>query len=205
MKSRKFTTTVAVAALTALTLLAAARPTGAATSQQIAEGQAIRLYSAYFLRAPDAAGLGYWVSQLQGGRTLQSVSQFFSESDEFEELYGALDDGEFIDLVYENVLDRSPDTGGRAHWVSGLGSGQFQRGGVMVGFSESPEFVKKTGTTPPTPPTTTTTQPPAAVYYASCAEARAAGAAPMYRGDPGYRPGLDRDNDGIACEVEATP
>ena len=38
------------------------------------------------------------------------------------------------------------------------------------------------------------------VYYANCAEARAAGAAPLYRGQPGYRSGLDRDNDGIACE-----
>jgi hypothetical protein len=37
-------------------------------------------------------------------------------------------------------------------------------------------------------------------YYANCAEARAAGAAPMTAGEPGYRPGLDRDNDGIACD-----
>lgn len=39
-----------------------------------------------------------------------------------------------------------------------------------------------------------------AVYYANCGEARAAGAAPLYVGDPGYRPGLDRDGDGVACE-----
>jgi hypothetical protein len=38
------------------------------------------------------------------------------------------------------------------------------------------------------------------VYYANCSEARAAGAAPLYVGDPGYRAGLDRDGDGIACE-----
>ena len=37
-------------------------------------------------------------------------------------------------------------------------------------------------------------------YYKNCAEARAAGAAPIYRGEPGYREKLDRDNDGIACE-----
>ena len=29
---------------------------------------------------------------------------------------------------------------------------------------------------------------------------RAAGAAPVYRGQPGYGPHLDRDNDGIGCE-----
>ena len=36
--------------------------------------------------------------------------------------------------------------------------------------------------------------------YANCDDAKAAGAAPMYKGDPGYRPELDRDKDGIACD-----
>nr|WP_276548117.1 excalibur calcium-binding domain-containing protein [Brachybacterium muris] len=38
------------------------------------------------------------------------------------------------------------------------------------------------------------------VYYKNCDAARAAGAAPLYRGDPGYRPKMDRDGDGVACE-----
>jgi hypothetical protein len=46
--------------------------------------------------------------------------------------------------------------------------------------------------------------PPAAapgdVYYKNCTEARAAGAAPVHRGDPGYSSTLDRDGDGIGCE-----
>jgi uncharacterized metal-binding protein len=37
--------------------------------------------------------------------------------------------------------------------------------------------------------------------YASCAEVRAAGAAPIRRGDPGYSADLDRDQDGIACDA----
>ncbi|MDX8034742.1 excalibur calcium-binding domain-containing protein [Lentzea sp. BCCO 10_0856] len=41
---------------------------------------------------------------------------------------------------------------------------------------------------------------PAPAYYANCAAAKAAGAAPLYRGQPGYRSALDRDNDGVACE-----
>jgi hypothetical protein len=41
---------------------------------------------------------------------------------------------------------------------------------------------------------------PAAVYYANCAEAVAAGAAPLYSGSVGYRSGLDGDGDGVACE-----
>lgn len=38
------------------------------------------------------------------------------------------------------------------------------------------------------------------VYYANCTAVRAAGKAPLYSGEPGYRYQLDRDNDGIACE-----
>ncbi|MER6085254.1 excalibur calcium-binding domain-containing protein [Streptomyces sp. NPDC001833] len=37
-------------------------------------------------------------------------------------------------------------------------------------------------------------------YYANCSAARAAGAAPLYAGDPGYDSHLDRDADGVACE-----
>lgn len=54
---------------------------------------------------------------------------------------------------------------------------------------------------PYTPPPAEPPPPaPADVYYANCSEARAAGAAPLHRGDPGYRPALDRDDDGVACE-----
>ena len=37
-------------------------------------------------------------------------------------------------------------------------------------------------------------------YFRNCAAARAAGAAPPYRGHPGYRYPLDADGDGVACE-----
>lgn len=60
---------------------------------------------------------------------------------------------------------------------------------------------------PSVPETTlpqTTFQPepsiPAMAPFRSCAAARAAGAAPLYRGDPGYSSALDRDGDGVACE-----
>lgn len=45
-------------------------------------------------------------------------------------------------------------------------------------------------------------EPEAAVsaYYANCSEAKTAGAAPLHRGDAGYRSAMDRDGDGVACE-----
>jgi excalibur calcium-binding domain-containing protein len=52
------------------------------------------------------------------------------------------------------------------------------------------------GTIPPAEPEDSSSD----VYYDNCSEVRAAGAAPIRRGEPGYGSHLDRDNDGIACE-----
>ena len=41
---------------------------------------------------------------------------------------------------------------------------------------------------------------PTDVYYRNCSAARAAGAAPIHVGEPGYASHLDRDDDGVACE-----
>ena len=41
---------------------------------------------------------------------------------------------------------------------------------------------------------------PPVVSYANCDAVRAAGAAPIYAGEPGYSVKLDRDRDGIGCE-----
>lgn len=38
------------------------------------------------------------------------------------------------------------------------------------------------------------------VRYSGCNEVRAAGKAPLRVGEPGYRPEMDGDGDGVACE-----
>ncbi len=38
------------------------------------------------------------------------------------------------------------------------------------------------------------------IYYSNCTEVREANAAPIYKGEPGYRLKLDRNSDGVACE-----
>ena len=45
--------------------------------------------------------------------------------------------------MYRNVLGRSPEQKGRAHWVGEL-SGGYGRGKLMIGFSESPEYIDNT-------------------------------------------------------------
>lgn len=53
---------------------------------------------------------------------------------------------------------------------------------------------------PASPPAASTSDAPSGIYFTNCDAARAAGAAPLLVGDPGYRGPLDRDNDGVACE-----
>ncbi|MDN4613192.1 excalibur calcium-binding domain-containing protein [Leifsonia sp. F6_8S_P_1B] len=52
----------------------------------------------------------------------------------------------------------------------------------------------------PAPPAPAPAPPAPDVSYANCTEVRAAGKAPLYAGQPGYAPKLDRDGDGVACE-----
>lgn len=112
------------------------------------DDQLVRLYEAYFGRAPDAGGLEFWRSQRAGGRGLAEVSEEFARSPEFVATYGSLSDEAFVDLVYRNVLGRAPDAGGRAFWLEQLAVGR-SRGLVMVLFSESPEFIDRTDTVVP--------------------------------------------------------
>lgn len=100
----------------------------------------IRLYLAYFGRAPEPAGLDYWADRIDAGTsTLASVSSFFSTSAEFEAIYGDTTDAEFVTLVYQNVLDRDPEPAGLAYWKGRLQAGTITRGNLMVAFSESAE------------------------------------------------------------------
>ncbi|WP_242676784.1 DUF1524 domain-containing protein [Rhodococcus sp. ABRD24] len=50
------------------------------------------------------------------------------------------------------------------------------------------------------PPASTPAEAAGGVHYANCKAARAAGAAPLRAGQPGYRAAMDSDGDGVACE-----
>lgn len=53
----------------------------------------------------------------------------------------------------------------------------------------------------PSQPRPEASRPAQGVHFRNCSEARAAGRENIRRGEPGYRPELDRDKDGIACEA----
>lgn len=105
-------------------------------------GAAYRLYRAAFDRAPDASGLGYWVRELdRGAGDLAWMANNFIISEEFKAKYGTpstMPNQSFLDLIYQNVLDRSPDTDGLNYWMGELNRG-FERERVLASFSESAE------------------------------------------------------------------
>jgi serralysin len=99
-----------------------------------------RLYHGTLDRAPDAGGLGYWTSQLKtGAQTLLLEAGAFVGSTEFQATYGSLNNSQFVNQLYLNVLDRAADAGGLSYWT-GLLNGGTSRAEVTLGFTESGEF-----------------------------------------------------------------
>jgi uncharacterized protein YkwD len=124
--------------------IATAGDTGSDCGDQEEIQQIRRLYYAYFERESDTGGLAYWAGELADGSGLASISDAFALSGEFVSLYGSVDNRQFVELVYQNVLRRDPDGNGMAYWVLQMNDG-MSRGEVMVGFSESSEFRVHTG------------------------------------------------------------
>lgn len=78
------------------------------------------------------------------------------------------------------------------------------RKGLHAGTFQAPWDYRQTPQSPPTAGTPRAAPLPApgstSVSYPNCAAARAAGAAPVRVGQPGYGRHLDRDGDGVGCE-----
>lgn len=104
-------------------------------------GAVFRLYQSTLDRVPELGGLINWTSAIAHGQALEDVVTGFVNSPEFQATYGAASDSEFVTLLYNNVLERDPDAGGLAYWVGQLGSGALTREQVVLGFSQSPEFI----------------------------------------------------------------
>jgi Ca2+-binding RTX toxin-like protein len=105
-----------------------------------AAGMGFRLYQAIFDRAPDDAGMGYWLYELDQGTPLEEVAQAFMDSAEFAALYGRQPDSmAFLTALYRNALHREPDAAGIAWWNNALETGAVSEVDVLIQFSESAE------------------------------------------------------------------
>ena len=121
------------------------------TGMDDVSGVVFRLYNAAFARLPDADGLSNWINANEsGGFSYEQTANEFVNSQESINRYGSNQgDTDYITTVYNNVLDRDPDSAGLSHYESLLGSGEMSRAEMMFAFSESPEnrilFTEVTG------------------------------------------------------------
>lgn len=100
--------------------------------------QVYRLYEAAFDRTPDRVGLQYWVGEYVSGVSLSSIADGFTHSGEFMQLYPAGNHAAFVKGLYQNVLERAPDSSGLAYWQNALQHGAGSND-VLLAFSESAE------------------------------------------------------------------
>ncbi len=100
-----------------------------------------RLYVGAFSRQPDEGGFLYWASLK--AHLLVIAAQFIASA-EFAGRYGPLSNREFVERVYLNVLGRGADLNGATYWTGLLDDG-VDRADVLIGFSDSVEFRRRTG------------------------------------------------------------
>lgn len=87
------------------------------------------LYAGYFNRAPDPAGLQFWIDQIDNGREFNTIAADFAGSAEAIALYpyltspGVASPTTFITSVYQNLFNRAPDAPGLQFWSDVLASG----------------------------------------------------------------------------------
>ena len=84
------------------------------------------LYVATFNRAPDSAGLDYWL--YDSGLQLEGIARSFFDQQETQELYPeGYDNRNFVKQVYLNLFNREPDSAGWDYWEEELDSGRIPK------------------------------------------------------------------------------
>lgn len=78
------------------------------------------------------------MGQLIAGTSLRDVINGFMASPEYQPQSGLSDDA-FLERLYQGVLDRPSDSGGKAFWTNKLATGT-SRADVVIGFLTSGEF-----------------------------------------------------------------
>jgi hypothetical protein len=119
------------------------------TSTEVANLDApmVRLYAATYLRIPDFGGLAFWTGEFRSGRrTLLNIATEFATAPEFVQRYGTLNNRDYVNRLYLNILGRQADQGGSDFWTGRIDRGEESRGSMLMQFSESAEYKALTGT-----------------------------------------------------------
>lgn len=96
----------------------------------VSREQVAKLYVATFNRAPDEAGLDYWIDN--SGLTIEQIAQSFFDQAETQATYPAgTSNTTFVTTIYQNLFNRAPDAAGLAYWVAELDAGKLSKD-VMI-------------------------------------------------------------------------
>jgi hypothetical protein len=101
------------------------------------------LYQQYLGRAPDTAGVNYWIGVWQAGGGEEQVQAGIIGSAEYYATAGKLHpdlspDAAWVTALYNSILGRAPDSQGLEFWVNGL---KYQtRASIVLGFVTSNEY-----------------------------------------------------------------
>ncbi|UWR39434.1 DUF4214 domain-containing protein [Sulfitobacter sp. W074] len=123
-----------------------------ATSEQI--NDLVALYAGYFNRAPDPAGLQFWIDQIDGGREFNTIAADFATSAEATALYPYLtapdvaSPSTFITSIYQNLFNRTPDQAGLDFWTDVLAQGSVSVADmieeIIIGAVDAPNATPAT-------------------------------------------------------------
>ena len=104
------------------TLLFSTILAGNINAQEPTNQNVTKLYIATFDRAPDKAGLNYWVNKSR--LSVENIATSFFDQDETKALYPAETSTEdFIKSIYANLFKRDPDSAGASYWKKDLDNG----------------------------------------------------------------------------------
>ena len=123
-------------------------PGGPAPTVEEWQGGVDRLFAAAFGRAPDQGGRNFWVDKASNDKIgFDKVAENFLESPEgIARFTPDAPKGDFITKMYEGVLGRAPDKGGKNFWLGRLESGELSQAEMLVDFANSKENIKNTET-----------------------------------------------------------
>jgi hypothetical protein len=116
------------------------------------------LYISYFGRPADTGGLANFSAQMAAmgasiyiedlnmaygsSVAVRNLINSFSNSQEAQTLYGSGSTTDFVNAIYKNVLNRTPDSAGLAFWAGAINSGNLSR--AQASFSIMTGALKNT-------------------------------------------------------------
>ena len=112
----------------------------------------VRLFCGLFDRRPSSIELEYWAGRYWKGLPLVTIAEAFTHAREFVSRAGVVSGASLVSFLYSDVLGREAGAGGTDMLSAKLASGEIHRGQAVVQFTESGEYIRRTGTVAPEKP-----------------------------------------------------